>query len=62
MYRFPSATRATEASICRLPAIVGTWREGHQTSKTSKEHATAVVDDMPARTENRPQEPRHPAT
>ena len=30
------------------------------TSKTSMEHATAVVDDVPAKTENRPQEPSRP--
>ena len=45
MYRFP-----------KLPAIMGTQREVN-TCKTSMEHATAVVDDVPARTENRPQEP-----
>ena len=45
MYRFP-----------RLLAIMGTQREVN-TSRTSVEHATAVVDDVPAKTENRPQEP-----
>ena len=45
MYRFP-----------KLPATMGTQREVN-TSKTSMEHAIAVVDDVPARTENRPQEP-----
>ena len=45
MYRFP-----------RLLAIMGTQREV-STSKTSMEHATAVVDDVPARTDKRPQEP-----
>ena len=63
MYRFPSATHEQlkhRSANCRQ-----SWEHSARSvkpGKPSKEHATASVDDMPARTENRPQEPRHPAT
>ena len=60
MYRFPSATREQLKDL-QTAGNGGNIARG-QTSKTSKEHATAFVDDVPARTENRPQEPRHPVT
>ena len=61
MYRFPSAARE------QLKHRTNCRQSGEHSARCVKPakpeiHATATVNDVPARTENRPQEPRHPVT